>query len=182
MFRAPQSVQIGLNLPFLQISGTWQPNDDEREAAWELYVELITRVAVVPLGPEQGLLSEALASFYSLFATTRDILRKHGPSIAEPKPRGQYNFGYLAVAMLNLVIRPLLAHWHPVLDDWETSRPPGQSRLEHEAAWPRNSELRTEFERTRAALLEYANLLAAACGVPDLSAAIPRPSQPPTES
>ncbi|MGZ4618701.1 MAG: hypothetical protein ACXV3F_08230 [Frankiaceae bacterium] len=38
---------MGLNLHFLTISGTWEPNDAERAAAWELYVELVTRISVV---------------------------------------------------------------------------------------------------------------------------------------
>jgi len=40
--RGPSSFQVGLNFHFLQISGTWEPNDQERRAAWELYVELNT--------------------------------------------------------------------------------------------------------------------------------------------
>jgi hypothetical protein len=129
--RRPDSVQVGLNLHVLQISGTWEPNEDEGKAAWELYVELVTRIAVVPLGGQEGLLREALSSLYSLFATTRDILRRYGPAIAEPKPDGQYSFGVLAVAMLNYGLRPVLARWHPALEDWEASRPDGRSRREH---------------------------------------------------
>ena len=115
--RRPSSVQVGLNLHVLQISGTWEPNEDEGKAAWELYVELVTRIAVVPLGEQEGLLREALSSLYSLFATTRDILRRYGPDVAEPKPHGQYSFGVLAVAMLNYGLRPVLARWHPALED-----------------------------------------------------------------
>jgi hypothetical protein len=51
----------------------------------------VTRIAVVSLGPDEGLLREALASLHSLFAITRDILRRYGPNIAEPKPDGQYS-------------------------------------------------------------------------------------------
>lgn len=43
-----------------EISGTWEPDEAERRAAWELCVELITRVAVVKLGTAEGLLREAL--------------------------------------------------------------------------------------------------------------------------
>jgi hypothetical protein len=169
--RGPSSVQVGLNLPFLQISGTWEPNDDERKAAWELYVELVTRISVVPLGRDEGLLREALSSLYSLFATTRDILRRYGPDVAEPKPHSQYSFGVLAVAMLNYGLRPVLARWHPALEDWETSRPPERSRGEHERAWEYASELRAALNATRDVLTQYARLMADACGVPDLLAA-----------
>jgi hypothetical protein len=41
--RAPKSVDVGLDLKIFKISGTWEPNDTERRAAWKLYVELITR-------------------------------------------------------------------------------------------------------------------------------------------
>jgi hypothetical protein len=166
--RRPSSVQVGLNLHFLQISGTWEPNEDEGNAAWELYVELVTRIAVVPLGEQEGLLREALSSLYSLFATTRDILRRYGPAVAEPKPDGQYSFGVLAVAMLNYGLRPVLARWHPGLQDWEASRPDGRSRGQHEKAWEHADDLRAGLDGARDVLTQYARLMASACGVPDL--------------
>jgi hypothetical protein len=175
--RGPKSVQVGLNLYFLQINGTWEPNDDERKAAWELYVELVTRIAVVPLGPEEGLLREALSSLYSLFATTREILRRYGPDVAEPKPGGQYNFGTLAIALLNVGLRPVLARWHPALQDWEAAQPTDRSRGEHERAWDRAGELRAALEATRELLTQYAQLMAEACGVPDLLKALVWPQE-----
>jgi hypothetical protein len=173
--RAPKSIEVGLDLRFFKISGTWEPNDAERLAAWELYVELMTRVAVMPLSTGDGLLREALTSLYSLFATSRDILRRHGPTVAEPKPNGQYNFGYLAIAILNVVVRPFLTRWHPLLEEWEANRPPDRSRAQHEQAWPQAAALRADLDATRATLTQYAALLAAACGVPDLSESMPKP-------
>ena len=173
MVRAPKSVDVKLNLHVLEISGTWEPNDAERRAAWELYVELVTRVSVVPLRVDEGLLREALTSLNSLFGTTRDVLRHHGPDVAEPKRNGQYNFGYLAVAMLNFGIRPLLARWHPTLEDWESQRPANRSRRDHEQLWPQSDELRAAVADTRRILTAYADLLASACGVPNLLQAVP---------
>jgi hypothetical protein len=176
--RGPSSVRVALNLHVLQISGTWEPNDDERMAAWELYVEFVTRIAVVPLGAEEGLLREALSSLYSLFATTRDILRRYGPDVAEPKPDGQYSFGILAVAMLNYGLRPVLARWHPALEDWEAGRPSERSRGEHERAWEHAHDLRVALDAARDVLTQYARLMASACGVPDLLAAAAPPGTP----
>ncbi|MET9305558.1 hypothetical protein ABZX78_06435 [Streptomyces cellulosae] len=173
MVRAPKSVEVKLNLRVLEIAGTWEPNDVERRAAWELYVELVTRVSVVPLREDEGLLREALSSLYSLFNTTREVLRKYGPDVAEPKKNDQYNFGYLAVAMLNYGLRPLLASWHPTLEGWENRRPADVSRRDHEHAWPNAGELRTALRDARTILAAYADLLATACGVPNLLAAVP---------
>jgi len=166
--RAPTSIAVKLNLHVLEISGTWKPNDAERRAAWELYVEVITRTAVAPLGPTEGLLREALNSYYSLFRTTRDILRRYGPVIAEPKPNGQYSFGFLAVTLLNFEIRPLLNRWHPALEDWEATRLPSRSRAEHERMWANAPELRSDLVDAGQLLMSYAGTLAVACGVPDL--------------
>jgi hypothetical protein len=163
-----ESVEFGLNVGVLSIKGTWKPSDDERNAAWELYVELATRVAVVPLNP--GLLREALSSLYSLFATTRGILRKYGPAVARPRPEGEYNFGQLAILVLNYELRPILANWHPALAHWESRRPVDQSPAAHEEAWEHAPRLRWEIEQTRERLVAYADLLADAAGVPPLTA------------
>ena len=50
--------------------------DDDRIAAWELYVEMLTRVATQRLPSESGDEETALESIYSLFPTTREILRQ----------------------------------------------------------------------------------------------------------
>jgi hypothetical protein len=64
----------------------------------------------------------------------------------------------------------LLAYWHPQLEIWETQRPADRSRTEHEDEWEYGAQLREELEKTRSRLVEYADLLAAAAGVPPLTA------------
>lgn len=172
--RGPKSIEVKLDLKLLSIGGTWEPNDAERRAAWELYVELVTRIAAVPL--RDGIAREALTSLYALFGEAREILRRYGPDVAEPKRDGEYNFGFLTVAMLNFAVRPLLSYWHPELEAWEAQRSAAESVKTHEDAWPRIGELRKELERTRTILTSYAAVLAEACGVPDLQAAVPVPS------
>jgi len=162
-------ISVELSLPYLsKISGEWEPDENEREAAWELYVELITRVSVVNLGPEEGLLRESLSSLYSLFATTREILRKHGPAVAKPKGKNRISFGLLSVAVLNSVLRPILSKWHPLLDDYEAKRPSGLSPLEYEGKWEKAPELRHALDGARLKLVEFAGILADVAGVPSL--------------
>ena len=36
------------------LNGEFAPHDPDREAAWELYIELLTRVATQHLSPEDG--------------------------------------------------------------------------------------------------------------------------------
>jgi hypothetical protein len=54
-----------------------------------------------------------------------------------------------------------------------------ERRGEHEIAWPQASELRADLDTTRRQLTDYAGLLAAACGVPDLRTAVPQPEPAP---
>src|ERR671939_642463 len=110
-----KQLKVKIGIPYIgDVEGTWEPDESERRAAWEMYVELVTRISVVELQPGEGVLGEALSSLYTLFGSTRDILRKYGPSVAEPKGKGNLSFGYLAVAILNGALRPVLAKWHPL--------------------------------------------------------------------
>jgi len=166
----PQSLKVQLNLPCVgKIEGTWEVDENDKKAAWEMYVELITRISVAKLRPEEGLLREALSSLYTLFETTRNILKNYGPSIAQPKGNGKLSFGYLAVTILNVVLRPVLAKWHPLLLDYENKRHDSTtSTLEREKQWDKYEELRQVLNETRESLIEYANLLSDVAGVPSL--------------
>jgi len=163
-------VKVSLSLPYIGgIEGTWEPDENEQNAAWEMYVELVTRISVAELKPEEGLLREALSSLYTLFDTTRNVLRKYGPSIAKPKGEDNISFGYLAVAILNTVLRPVLAKWHPLLLDYESTKDSTLSPLEHERQWEKCEELRQVLNDVRSVLIEYAELLAQVAGVPSLN-------------
>ncbi|MFX1284730.1 MAG: hypothetical protein ACFFB5_13810 [Promethearchaeota archaeon] len=153
------TVNIGVKDVF-SISGTFVPNKNEEEAAWELYVELITRITVVKLKKDKGFLREALNSYHSLFKTTRGIMREKGPDLARPKSSSKITLGLIAVSVLNYVLRPLLTEWHPILEDYESTRPKNLSRKAHEDKWENNKDLRDKIAETRETLLHYAQLLA----------------------
>src|SRR5262249_27724785 len=140
----------------------------ERKAAWELYVELVTRISVTELQPHEGMLREALSSLHTLFDTTRTILRTYGPGVAQPKRGNTLSFGSLAVTILNVVIRPVLAKWHPLLLDYENSKKPTVSPLAHERQWNQGEELRRVLNEVREVLITYANILAQVADVPSL--------------
>jgi hypothetical protein len=88
--------------------------------------------------------------------------------VARAKGKGTYSFGYLAVIILNQVLRPVLAEWHPKLLDYESQRPTGVPQVDHERAWAHNDELRAVLREVRPTLEQYAELLAEVAGVPSL--------------
>ena len=79
-------------------------NQSDRNAAWELYIEMLTRIATQPLPTEAGDEKTALERVYRLFGITREILRRHGP--------GTIEFSKVAIPVLNQVVRPFTAKWH----------------------------------------------------------------------
>lgn len=161
------SVDVELSLPYIgKVAGTWRPDEREQNAAWEMYVEMVTRISVADPITDEGSLREDLSSLYTLFTTTRAILRSYGPAIARPKDGSKLSFGYLAINVLNYVLRPVLTKWHPLLSDYEHRRPTDVSPLQHEADWEHAQELREALDRVRAILIDYSNLLAEISRVP----------------
>lgn len=142
-----------LNLTGLKVSAgfldmEWKPQDQDRDAAWELYVELLTRVTTQALPKGHGTEISALNSVYSIFPTTREILKKHGRETTE--------FAKVAVIVLNQVVRPFTAKWHPV---FEVNAIPSQLQVE----------FRTELEILQSKLVSYGHLLSQIAGVEDLT-------------
>lgn len=155
-----KATKLSLNLPFGLGGIVIEPNEAEQRAAWTLYVELMTRVAVQPLDPDTGLLREALKSLYSLFDLTRKILLDAGPEVAH----GPESLGPIAIEVLNEGLRPFTAKWHPRLLDHETWRPSEMSQLEHERQWQHYDEMRQELEDVQKKMRKYADALAKIAG------------------
>lgn len=153
--------KVTVSLPFGMGSAEWKADPTERKAAWSLYVELVTRIAVQSLEIDQGLLREVLNSLHSLFATTREILKEAGPDVGASRE----SVGGIAIVVLNKGIRPFLSKWHPLLQTWEASRPADLSPKEHEQNWPEEPKLREELAKLRLDLELYADALAKIAGV-----------------
>ena len=153
--------QVIVSLPFGIGSASWESDPTERKAAWELYIELVTRVSVQPLAAQEGLMREALNSLYTLFGSTREILRKAGPDVGASRK----SVGGIAIAVLNNGLRPFLSKWHPMLQEWEVTKASEVSASIHEKAWSEEPVLRNKLEKLREDLEKYANALAEIAGV-----------------
>jgi hypothetical protein len=143
---------------------------EQQTAAWEMYVELVTRISLEGLSADSGLLREALSSLHELFVETRRILRAHGPRVAKPEKKRLLSFGAVAVDVLNVWLRPFLAKWHPRLLDHEQVRASAVPVHQHERAWREAPTMRAELEALQRKLMSYADLLATACEIPSLHA------------
>lgn len=153
--------EISVSLPFGIGSAKWTTDPIQRNAAWSLYIELITRIAVQPLGEEQGLLREAIDSLYTIFSTTREILKDAGPKVGASKS----SVGGIAIAVLNNGLRPFLSKWHPVVQRWELQISRGDYSQAYEKKLEHELQLRQELELLYKDLAHYADALAKIAGV-----------------
>ena len=163
-FETPSAL-FGVPLPKLGWKGKLAPDDSAQRMAWALYVELTTRIATAGLEREEGSLREALASYHTLFQFTRDRLHEIGPRTGRPSASDELPIAAVALWMLNGIIRPLLARWHPLLKRHEETRPADIGEFAHEAAWPQQDELRRDLDDARRGLLPFAQLFEQVCQI-----------------
>jgi len=102
MARKVEHDGLSINAGFLNTD--WEPKDRDRDAAWELYIELLTRITTQHLQPEHGDEKTALDSIHTLFGLTRETLKGQGRHCEE--------FAKIAIVVLNQVVRPFTAKWH----------------------------------------------------------------------
>ena len=96
---------LKISAGFLEME--WNPAEPDKKAAWDLYIELLTRITTQNLRDDYGNEETALNSIYSLFSTTRQIIKENGKDCIE--------FTKIAVIILNQKIRPFTAKWHKIL-------------------------------------------------------------------
>jgi len=138
---------LKISAPFLEME--WNPAEPDKDAAWELYIELLTRITTQPLSEEDGDEETALQSVYALFGLTRAIIKTHGRDCKE--------FTKIAIVVLNQIIRPFTAKWHKALvaDEFQKTEV--------------CKEFREELSELQIKLRIYTKMLSQMAGVEDLT-------------
>ena len=137
---------LKVNVGFAEME--FQPNDIDKDAAWEMYVELQTRIITQDLNDESGDEKMALESVAKMFELTRLVLKKYG--------RHSPDFSRIALFILNDQIRPFTAKWH---------------RLSLNGAFEdvdKCQTFRDELKRLQVAIKGYASILAEMADMDDI--------------
>lgn len=138
---------LKVTAPFLEME--WAPSNPDKSAAWDLYVELLTRITTQRLPHESGVEKTALDSVFKIFELTRETLKTHG--------RQAEKFAPIAIVVLNQVIRPFTAKWHRLSED---------GAFEDSAQC---AEFRNELIELQGKLKAYTHLLSELAGVEDMT-------------
>lgn len=138
---------LKIKTPFLEME--WNPQTADQNAAWDLYIEMLTRITTQSLPDDAGDEKAALDSVYSLFPVTRGIIRQYGRDCIE--------FTKIAIVVLNQIVRPFTAKWHPMSIAGTLS------------AAANRTQFRTELAALQTELKKYTRMLADMAGVEDLT-------------
>jgi hypothetical protein len=138
---------LKVKTPILEME--WSPEDADKDAAWDMYIELLTRITTQPLPDIDGVEKTALESIYAMFDITRNIIKENG--------RKCEKFARIAIIILNQVIRPFTAKWHKLSECGSFSKP-DQCAL-----------FRSELKELQLKLINYSKLLSQISDVEDLT-------------
>ncbi|MCL1078613.1 hypothetical protein L2734_10670 [Parashewanella spongiae] len=138
---------LKIKTPFLDME--WKPQEEDKAAAWDLYIELLTRITTQKLDDNHGDEKTALTSVFSLFSITRDVMKSNGRHCIE--------FTKIAIIVLNQIVRPFTAKWHGLSVNGAFN---DQEKCE---------EFRVELAELQGVLKIYTKMLADMAGVEDLT-------------
>lgn len=138
---------LKVKTPILEMD--WEPSDHDKNAAWDLYVELLTRITTQQLPEEHGIEEAALESIHKIFGLTRTTLKEHG--------RKAENFTKISIIVLNQVIRPFTAKWHRLSE---------QGAFGDEAG---RTEFRDDLSQLQDRLRAYTKMLSELADVEDMT-------------
>lgn len=138
---------LKIKTSFLEMN--WEPKEQDKDAAWELYIELLTRVTTQGLEDTYGDEKTALDSIKKIFDLTRDIIKKYKRDCIE--------FSKISIVILNQKIRPFTSKWHHIstADGFDETN---------------SKEFRSELKDLQVLLLAYTQMLGDMAGIEEKDA------------
>jgi len=171
---------LSINLGIVSIGGTLSEAD--RQCAWELYCELVSRVALMGKENERGelvftgeLYDQSLDSLHAFFREARILMRRYpvGGITGNSK---QNHLGFFIAALLEIVIRPFLEKWQASYRHWwqqECQRLPQTSPFERQRDYPRLEDMLADWRAVRRFCRDAAKELTRQFKLPDVTAIEP---------
>jgi hypothetical protein len=170
--------KFSVNLGVFSFGG--EVDETDRQCAWELYCEIVSRVAVVGKANQQGelvftgeVLAESLDSLHQFFTAARELMRRYPVGLLKVGSN-QDHLGFFIAKMLEVVIRPFLEKWQASYRHWwQQHDDPTRAPFDNQADYPRLAELQADWVRLRRFCREAAQDLAQTFALPDILALTP---------
>lgn len=170
---------FSVNLGIVSFGG--EVDETDRQCAWELYCEIVSRVAVVGKVDERGndifvgeVLVESLNSLYNFFKESRGLMRRYPVGKMSSSHRAENHLGFFIAGMLETVLRPFLEKWQASYRHWwDTQADENLSPFDRQAQFPGLVELQSDWQAVRRFCREAADELANNYHLPKVTTLMP---------
>jgi hypothetical protein len=138
-----------------------RPTIEDVAIAHQIWTELVTRKAALPIDPEHDIIAEVYDSWYALFGRVRDLISKLPPELVRQDPATQQLIR-IAIDSLNLGLRPHLTKWQARFRNWYAQQEEELSRRtpqEVQREYPEYKALIADMETVNQNLIQYASEL-----------------------
>ena len=151
---------ISIPLPFSLGNMTFERTDQNRQIAWQMYVQLKTRKAALPFDPDSDVIVDVYDSLYELFPIVRDLLSK----LPLKEIKRTEGVADLLIRVQNFGLRPHLTKWQARFRKWWNHTSNLQANIkrspqELQKTFPQYHELIEDIERMNVQLSSYADSL-----------------------
>jgi hypothetical protein len=144
---------FSLDLKFFKLGA--ELSEEDRQCAWELYTEIITRVAIVGKWHEPQaknfdgeIYAESLGSVYRFFQECRSIMRKF--PVGKLEELDQDHLGVLIQRILTDIFRPFLEKWQAKYRTWwDQNVRPGKDPFALQSEFPERDAMLEDWRNVR---------------------------------
>ncbi len=170
---------FSMNLGFIAVGGEFDNQD--RQCAWELYTEIVTRVAVHGKLDEKRqeafdgeVLVESLSSLYNFFMASREIMRRYPVGeLSIKRPEVTNHLGFFIATMLDAVLRPFLETWQATYRHWwDQKSDRSKTPFKRQEEFPQLAQFKKDWITMRGFFRQSADELAKTYKLIDLGSAV----------
>lgn len=135
-----------------------RPNYEDKQLAYNLWVELATRKIGIPIDFEHDVIIEIYNSWYDFFKITREMIREI--PVSKVRNESTMNIIRIATDVLNEGVRPHLTQWQAKFRKWyETAEVDNENKdlfpQEIQKNFPNYDKLVSDMKKVNESLIEY---------------------------
>ncbi len=136
------------------------PSIQDIQIAHQIWTELVTRKAAIPIDPENDVITEIYDSWYELFKKIRSLICDLPGNLVRKKDTQK--LVRIATETLNKGLRPHLTKWHARFRTWfeqNSYRLKDLSPQELQREYPEYDQLITDLKKVNQELIQYSDEL-----------------------
>ncbi len=136
------------------------PSHEDVQIAHQIWTELVTRKAAIPVDPDNDVIVEIYDSWYALFGRVRQLISSVPAEIV--RHDSTQKLINIAIGTLNNGLRPHLTKWQARFRHWSavhSEEYKGLAPQERQKHFPEYKELISEMRAVNKQLIQYADQL-----------------------